>query len=352
MQRDYTMSEALQEELNHFFQTEDLLALKESLRRLFIEYLEYDLKTGLCDYVEELFYPFNNLLDVLHTAAQEKTEYFYRKQAKEAGAVLPLTTKEKVIAFLVASLSPSAIFLLHHHTDDDNKTAFDLLAVIPHTAQTSFAYYEQVISMANIEDAVINVSLHKEEMIQQQLKEGHIYYSIVCNKENMVYKNKSFELPEQNTAALKELAEKAITEFNTAHKKADSFLQGAANYRGEHEKEMAAFMLQQAVELTLRGLITALLGNCAKTHCLRELQKPLKRCAPEIRYLFSADAAEESRLITLLEKAYIESRYSSQLVISDKDIDILTEVAEELHEKVKVLFEEKMKRLLSGITSC
>ncbi|MEP6683649.1 MAG: hypothetical protein ABJA35_10330 [Parafilimonas sp.] len=76
---------------------------------------------------------------------------------------------------MAASLSPSAIFLLHNNTDNNNKQYFDLLVVIPATSKTSFAYYEQVITMANIDDAVINVSLHKEEMLQQQLKDCHIY---------------------------------------------------------------------------------------------------------------------------------------------------------------------------------
>lgn len=352
MQTAFTITEDLHEELERFLNNHDIALLNQNLRRLLVDFLDYELRTGVPLYFEGFFFPFNQLLDVLDMAAQEIHKHTVAEKANASPVSIDPTPLEKVVAFIKASLNPACIFLLHHFINEDKQSYFDLLVVMPATSNTSFTYYEQVITMANIEEAVINVSLHKEEMIQQQLKEGHIYYSIACNKENMVYKTDSFKLPEPNTAALNLLAEKAITEFNAAHKKAGSFLQGAANYRGDHEKEMAAFMLQQAVELTLRGLITALLGNCAKTHCLRELQKPLKRCAPEVSYLFSADAAEESRLITLLEKAYLESRYSSQLVINDKDIDILTEGAKELHEKVKVLFEEKMKRLLSGITSC
>ncbi|MGN6352177.1 MAG: HEPN domain-containing protein [Parafilimonas sp.] len=348
MQTGYTISEDLQDDLQRFLTFNDTALLSQSLRRLFIDFLDYELTTGVALYLEELLLPFNSLLDLLDAAAKEWQEYNMHNRLHELPEQQPPATKDKVIAFLAASLSPSALFLLYHNSDDNTHQYFDLLAVIPPASKTSFAQYEQVITMANMDDAVINVSLHKEEIIQQQLKEGHIYFSIACSKKNLVYAANAFQLPEPDKAALQLPAEKAIIEFDTAHKKAGSFLQGASNYRGESDNVMAAFMLQQAVELTLRGLITALLGSCIKTHCLRELKKPINRCVPEITYLFVADEAEENRLLLLLEKAYKESRYNSQFTINDRDIDLLSEQVEALHERAAVLFKEKIS-VISGL---
>ena len=342
MPTGYTISEDLQDDLQRFLTFNDTALLSQSLRRLFIDFLDYDLKTGVALYLEELLLPFNSLLDLLDAAAKEWQEYNMHNRLHEQEKQQPPATKDKVIAFLITALSPSALFLLYHNSDDNTHQYFDLLALIPPASKTSFAQYEQVITMANMDDAVINVSLHKEEIIKQQLKEGHIYFSIACSKENLVYAANAFQLPEPDKAALQLPAEKAIIAFDTAHKKAGSFLQGAGNYRGESDNAMAAFMLQQAVELTLRGLITALLGGCIKTHCLRELKKPLKRCVPEIAYLVTADEAEENRLLLLLEKAYKESRYNSQFTVNDHDIDLLSEQAEALHERAAVLFKEKI----------
>lgn len=348
MQTGYTISEDLQDDLQRFLTFNDIALLSQSLRRLFIDFLDYDLKTGVALYLEELLLPFNSLLDLLDTAAKEWQEYNMHNRLQEQPEQQPTATKDKVIAFLITALSPSALFLLYHNSDDNTHQYFDLLAIIPPASKTSFAQYEQVITMANIDDAVIHMSLHKEEIIQQQLKEGHIYFSIACSKRNLVYATNAFQLPEPDKAALQLPAEKAIIEFDTAHKKAGSFLQGASNYRGESDNAIAAFMLQQAVELTLRGLITALLGSCIKTHCLRELKKPLKRCAPEIEYLFSPDEAEENRLLVLLEKAYKESRYNSQFTVNDHDIDLLSEQVEALHERAAVLFKKKIS-VISGL---
>ncbi len=347
MQTAFTITEDLHEELERFLNNHDIALLNQNLRRLLVDFLDYELRTGVPLYFEGFFFPFNQLLDVLDMAAQEIHKHTIAEKANASPVSINPTPLEKVVAFIKASLNPVCIFLLHHFINEDNQSYFDLLVVMPATSNTSFTYYEQVMTMANIEEVVINVSLHKEEMIQQQLKEGHMYYSIACNKESIIYQHNSFELPVQNTAALKALAEKSIMEFNTAHKKAGDFLNGAANYYGENEKEMAAFMLQQAVELTIRGFIHALLGSCAKTHCLRELKKPLKRCAPELQYLLSDNEAEENRLLQLLEKAYLEARYSSQFVINEKDLDALTEGAEALYEKARALFTEKMKKWMN-----
>ncbi|MEP6683650.1 MAG: HEPN domain-containing protein [Parafilimonas sp.] len=137
-------------------------------------------------------------------------------------------------------------------------------------------------------------------------------------------------------------------EFNTAHKKADDFLQGAANYRGESNNEMVAFMLQQAAELIIRGLITALSGNCPKTHYFNELKKPLKRCLPALDYIISKNETEEQRLLHILEKAYLESRYSNEYKIVNADIDLLSEAIELLYDRAEILFKERIAVIVNS----
>ena len=420
METKSALTETLQEKLLGFFDSHDIHLFSQNLRRQFIHYLEYELRTGVPLYFDKFLYPFNDLLDLLDTVGDELKQFNSARKIHKQAALKNNSTREKVIAFLKASFSPEKIFLLHENeipnrvgndgrvghdvsvgndgpvrndvrvengdwvgndgrggipnqvgndgrvgndvsvgNDDwlgndgevhdainaENAAYFDLMVVIPDGAQTSFSYYEQVISMANIDGAVINVSLHQSAALHKQLREGHIYYSIVCNERNLIYDNGLTKLPEVNKTLLQAVYEKANTTFYNSHKKANSFLEGANDYYGAHELNMTAFMLHQSIELALRGMITALLGSCAKTHCFRELKKPLKRCAPELQYLLSANAAEEGRLLHLLEKAYLESRYADTLDISDNDIALLVEGAESLHERVEKIFKEKMQAI-------
>ena len=348
MQTEYTISQDLQYELQRFLNNHDIALLNQNLRRLLVDFLDYELRTGVPLYFDDFFFPFNQLLDVLDTAAQELQTHAAAEKATQPQTIHKPTPTEKVIAFVKAGLNPAAIFQLHHTVDENGKQFFDLLVIIPATSNTKFTFYEQVLTLANIEDVVINASLHKEEMLQQQLHEGHMYYSIVCNRQNLIYSTTNFELPEPNKETLKALAEKATTTFNEAHKKADSFLHGAANFRGDKDNELSAFMLQQAAELIIRGLIKALSGNCPKTHCFNELKKPLKRYLPALTYIISNNDAEEERLLHILEKAYLESRYSSQLSINNADIDLLSEAIELLHERAGILFNQRLIYITSN----
>ena len=64
MYTQYTISESLSQDLTEFFETHDPILLKENLRRLLVDFLDYELRTGVPLYLDGFFYPFNSLLDV------------------------------------------------------------------------------------------------------------------------------------------------------------------------------------------------------------------------------------------------------------------------------------------------
>ncbi len=55
MQTEYSISEELQEHIERFLRFNETDVLSQSLRRLLIDFLDYDLKTGVALYLEELF---------------------------------------------------------------------------------------------------------------------------------------------------------------------------------------------------------------------------------------------------------------------------------------------------------
>lgn len=344
MPKHYYISEELHESIYNFFTQHNMQVLSTNLRRQFIDYLDRELETGVPLYFDEFLFPFNCLLDVLDKAATEVNAFTLAAKNKTVNQTQQ-TIKEKAIAFLMTSLSPEKIFLVHHSITENNKEAFDFLVVLPDVDQTNFNAYGQVISLANIEGATTSVSLHKATPLYKQLQEGHIYYSVACTAKKLVYNNGSTILPQADKRLLKAIVEQAQSIFNNGYKKAQSFLQNAGRYAAAHDADMAAFMLHQSIELLLRGMITALLGSCTKTHCFKELKKPLKRCAPEINYLISPDETEENRLLHLLEKAYLESRYSDAFEISNADVEVLLLAIKKLHERLKELFYHKLNSI-------
>jgi len=87
--------------------------------------------------------------------------------------------------------------------------------------------------------------------------------------------------------------------------------------------DIAIFLLHQAAELTYRGILKHLNGYDKKTHEIRSLQKYVRRCAPQLCNAFPDDTAEESRLLNLLENAYLKSRYEQEYPALEKDLSAL-----------------------------
>ncbi|MDB5222819.1 MAG: hypothetical protein JWN83_1486 [Chitinophagaceae bacterium] len=331
------LSEPLQDELTQLLQLPQIGVLGQHLRRMFIDYLEHELQTGIPVYFDEFLYPLNCLFDFLEaaatgTAAQKKVN----STAKDDVA---LTPQQIIIQFIAATVSPEKIFLISHAKEKD---FFDLLIVIPDISQTAFSDFEQVIAAGCISHSNIHFSLHQSGHINKQIEEGHIFYSLVCTRENLVYDDGMQPLLTTGPGKLHPLINKAKNEFNTGIKRAQSFLNGANTYHANNEKELTAFMLQQAAELAFRTVILSLTGQDIRTHSITVLKKHCKRCAPGLNEIFPANTTEEERLISLLDKAYLNARYSADFIISNADEALLLERVQLLLIKAAGIFKEKM----------
>ncbi len=130
--------------------------------------------------------------------------------------------------------------------------------------------------------------------------------------------------------------------------KAATFLNGARQFANESESTIAAFMLQQACELTYRSLLLAFRGKDIKCHDLALLRKHLSHFVPTIIGVFHQNEKEELKILTAIQEAYINSRYNhtykialEELVESISASNNLIKTAQEIFsyhcQKVKLL---------------
>jgi hypothetical protein len=70
----------------------------------------------------------------------------------------------------------------------------DLLIVISPKSGTSFTELQPVLDMAYLNDWRVNCSLHSEGNIIDGLRNGHIFYSLQCIPDNMIYDDESNRL--------------------------------------------------------------------------------------------------------------------------------------------------------------
>jgi HEPN domain-containing protein len=246
---------------------------------------------------------------------------------------------QATISFLISAVNPEKIFLLNKNAVYAKDPAgADLLIVIPDSSQKAFKEYAVIVEMAAITQRQPRFSLHKSCDIQRFLTEGHIFYSGVCIKENLVYDNGKSRLPVLPASKATAIKEKAEKDFWPVFNKAIAFLEGARLYYDKKEDQMAAFMLHQAIELGFRAIVLTFSGQDLRTHCIRSLKKQCQRYAPRLSALFPADTEAEETLLRHLENAYIDTRYKDYYEISEFELSTLFEKAALLHIEARRFF--------------
>ncbi len=84
-----------------------------------------------------------------------------------------------------------------------------------------------------------------------------------------------------------------------------AFFRGAERYFEEKEYSLAAFNVEQAVQMILKDYLSTRLGDFAKTHSLKILFDDCSKLCPGLGRLYNSSVP----LISLIEDAYIMTRY-------------------------------------------
>jgi HEPN domain-containing protein len=112
--------------------------------------------------------------------------------------------------------------------------------------------------------------------------------------------------------------------------------------------KMSAFMLHQAAEHSLVGLIQAYTGYRAGTHSVDKLLRYSELFTTKITDLFPRNTPEETEIFKRLNSAYIETRYREDYVITDAEIAILSRRVNLLTKTVGDLYEQKSANVVQN----
>ncbi len=272
---------------------------------------------------------------------KEKLHSMLEQVPDKADRIKPL------IQLIVAATAPTKIFMMQHPDFDTAKkdNYIDLLIVIPPKNRTPFSELQPILDMAYVSDWRVSCSLHDEGTIIDGLRNGHVFYSLHCIPDNLVYDDKLTVYPITSPEILKEIKTQAQLKFEQSFSKALNFLDVAIFLQQNHAPPITAFMLHQAAELTFRGILQSLNGYDKKTHEIRVLRKMTRRCAPQLTDIFSEDSAKEKRLLALLDSAYAQSRYENDFTIPEEDLAAL-------FKKITLLQEAARAVVVEALTLC
>jgi len=111
-------------------------------------------------------------------------------------------------------------------------------------------------------------------------------------------------------------------DMRTGISRSQEFLAGAELYRLRRQAALSAFMLHQAAEQCLCTMVRAGLHFRPNTHNIDRLLRYAALAYPALDEIFPRHAEGERRLLQLLQKAYVDTRYGDYH-IPDRDLAIL-----------------------------
>jgi HEPN domain-containing protein len=261
-----------------------------------------------------------------------KVRFNYLEAENCAAWLFEDDTLYRVSLFMVITLQPERIYRIVHETFPGQHPVTDIMIVLPDTVQEKpFSEYETLMEAGCLLGTQLSFSLHHASRVTTAVKEGHVFYSLVCKEENLMYWSKEKEWPTTPGERLKEIMQKAWVQFQSNFSKAGTFLQHAAQSMVQENNKLTAFFLQQAAELCCRAILMSLTGRDKKTHSLAELNKSCRRCTAVVDQVFPCYTEEDKRQLKILDDAYIAARYDDDFSPSVTDIDLLLQKVQQLH---------------------
>jgi len=299
---------------------------------------------GSAAYLFEILPQVNNVFDLVEIAKKELS------QTPEL-QILPQTVSQPdfqtIIDWIVSLCSAVCIFGIDNCKDPDDKN-LDLIIVIPENSKNSFKELKKAINTVKIKGWKIDYSLYHLSQLRKHFDEGSIFHVLTCKEENLLYNGGTVDLSDWTTTKSAEMKISATATFEINFNRGKNFLEGAKSYISKDEKEMAAFMLQQAAEMTLHGMLMAVLGMNVRNHSIMALLKHCNRFTKQLSKLFPNNTAKESSLVKLMESAYHSARYKDDFIVDAQELALFFERVELLMETSESITRAMIVRFLSS----
>jgi uncharacterized protein len=255
--------------------------------------------------------------------------------------------QQQLIDLVVKAASPDKIFLLgaslHRRRSESifNTVAPSsqyisdcfLLILIKDTSNKELhEWQDKIETNCKVLMPVTTIVLQKA-IFEEWLKKGHCFAVNVLQSAVLIYASGNFELQGDQISSdnIGKPIEKFFVEGLT---KAKEFLAGSELFRVRKQHAMAAFMLHQSAEQALRTLLKAATGYHANTHSIDRLLRYAGLVSYQLPDIFPQKTQEERRLFSLLQKAYIDTRYKEDYKINTDELLCITEKVRRIHEIV------------------
>ncbi len=244
-----------------------------------------------------------------------------------------LPEQERLVEIVKTTAKPDMIFLLgaelcRKRTETIYQTAnsplcvsgcFLLILISEDTKKELLSWQEKIEHHCKSLMPVTTLVL-LSKTFQDWVRAGHCFALKVLASAIPIYDAATISLPEPPDLVMP--TDKDMEALYTIGlKRSKAFFAGAELYRVRGQFDFAVFMLHQATEQCLRTLLKLGTGYHSNVHSLDRLLKYGSLVSPLLAYVFAEHHEEDRRLLQVLQKAYIDCRYTEDFKVKAADVD-------------------------------
>lgn len=265
--------------------------------------------------------------------------------------------QQRIVDIIVNTANPAIIYLLgtsycdkrsesifqHSNSTSQCITEYFILIILEDYANKEICEWQDKIEANCKELLPVTTIVLQKDTFTKWLNEGHPFATSVQQSAEVIYNVKNYSFPDLhmvNHGTDTNNIKKNLLEGLT---KAKEFLVGSELYQIRKQHGMAAFMLHQSVEQVLRNLLKAGTGFHISTHNIERLLRYAFWINRKIYEIFPLNNESEKRLFSLLQRAYIDSRYTENYTVSFYDLHTITEKV----RMMLLIFEEWSKKVIT-----
>ncbi|THB65773.1 MAG: HEPN domain-containing protein [Gammaproteobacteria bacterium] len=224
---------------------------------------------------------------------------------------------------------------------------FDLLAIVKNESLAK--KIERKTSLMNRLGKQIRtpISLIAEDIyfVNNKLSKGQYFFTDILREGIMLHDSGKLELAEPGVLHINEIIQLATEDFDYWFNGASEYFRQYNHAIDDKSHNVAAFNLHQVAEKLIATMLLVFTRYKPKTHDLAKLLRITASVIPEILQIFPQGTQKEKDMFALLRKAYVDSRYKKDYVITAEELDWLCSRVLKLQGMVKQMCQEKISSL-------
>jgi len=180
--------------------------------------------------------------------------------------------------------------------------------------------------------------VHKVGSAVNGLKSNGKFWSLAFSKGIHIYRSEDLKLPEPQEIRIEQDMAIRLASWNKYGIMGKEFFHGAERYMQEGNARLALFLLHQATEHVLIGLLQVMFGYRHSVHNLFKLIKLTLLFTDEFRDIFELETKEGLKIFTLINDGYSKARYDENFLIEEEMVKTALEKVGLLMDKAKLVF--------------